>query len=130
MNKLELWDNLECDLINLYKSDELTKVDPILADKLQSISQAYYSNIAYGDLNIFIDKVRSVNYIVNENYFNSRYYDKDLKEKVERILNELNLLSICIKKDLSSVYTREHKDSDRFPNIDNDKVKEMYNYGK
>lgn len=128
MDKMIYWNELEVKIIELYKSKDLIDKDPILADKLNAVVNNFYSNITKGDLTVFASKVKSITSILNETYFNTRYYTQDLKQKVTDITSELNIFASMALKDPSTLMKKEETEVVRLPNINNEKAMELYNY--
>lgn len=128
LSSIELWDNLEIELLELSK--EIRSTDSILADKLSYLVNHFNGNIAKSNHIVAIDSIDNIYKMLSDkNYYLNRKFTNEEQKKCEKVTENLNLLVKIMKNEefeKKKIKAVEPEETERFPNINNDKALNMF----
>lgn len=128
----ELWEDLEVESISLAEDIKIT--DEILSEKCTALVNHFNGNLATDNQISCIGRVKSMTEALGtKNYFvNRRYTDKQI-ERVMKYREDLLMLHKVLLNEQRAFYQKQREDADkpkdkedRLPNIDSEKVVNMY----
>lgn len=129
LNANELWEEIEPKISELRYKDG---IDPVLADRFDSLINHYNGNLAGGNTESILGKLEALmNILSSKEYHSSRMHNSTEVNEYLKLREDFELLrTVMIKEMKEKVVVDEAVKAERLPNLDTDKVKEMYNYDK
>lgn len=124
VSSVDLWDKIEQELINL-KNDKT--LDGILTQKFESLINHFNGSMAKGKQFTVVESIRILTNVLNQpGFYKIRNMSKEDIAKLEKVKEDLSLLDKILVQE-SRVYEEEGSIvKDRFPNINNDKVLNLF----
>lgn len=124
LKSLELWDDIEVELINLKNRNDL---DPILLQRFESLINHFNGNIGKRIQFETIEEIRMlIDAIKGPTFFKIRHIDKKDTEKLLSLVESLSLLEKVLIQEKRLFKENDKIIRERFPNIDNDKSLKIF----
>lgn len=143
LTALEIWETLELELQKI--RDLIEHRDPTLSSKIEALINHFNGNIhnkteykVLKELKILSDNMK------REDYFIKRKYKESEMDKVQSVINDLNLVIVALERDAKAAFAEEvkerklmeerakkglplheKKDEGRLPNLDTNRAKEL-----